>query len=122
LYSLIAGAWSGNGCTYTAAANATAGLAVMQSPTPGSILSGNTPTFGWSAATNASGYWLAIGSTPGADDIYQANVGNVLSYTLTFANYGYVGLPENYNTIYVTLYSDVGGQWLSTSSTYVSGP
>jgi hypothetical protein len=122
LYSVIAGAWVGNGYTYTAAANGTAGLAVMQSPTPGSTLTGSTPTFSWSAAANASGYWLAIGSTPGAEDIYQANVGNVLSYTLTFANYGYVGLPENGSTIYVTLYSNVGGQWFNNAYTYLSDP
>ena len=122
LYSLIGGAWSGNGYTYTAAPNPTAGLAVMQSPTPGSTVTGSTPTFSWSAAANASAYWLTIGSTPGADDIYQAGVGNVLSYTLTFANYGYVGLPQNGSMIYVTLYSNVGGQWFKNGYTYVSDP
>jgi len=31
-------------------------------------------------------------------------------------------LPANGGTIYVTLYSLVGGQWLSNRYTYVSGP
>jgi hypothetical protein len=83
-------------------------------------LTTSTPTFTWSAAVNASGYWLAIGSTSGGDNIYQANVGNVLSYTLTCSAYGYTGLPENKSTIYVTLYSDIGGQWFSTQTTYIA--
>jgi hypothetical protein len=127
LYSVIAGAWVGNGYTYTAAANGTAGLAVMTSPAQGSTVTGNTPTFSWSAATNASGYWLAIGSSVGADDIYQHGPISGLSFTLPVpfsAPYGYTytGLPQNGSTIYVTLYSDIGGQWFSTASTYVSEP
>jgi hypothetical protein len=43
------------------------------------------------------------------------NLGNVLTTT---AN----GLPTNGSTVYVTLYSLVGGQWLSNAYTYVSGP
>ena len=127
LYSVIAGAWVPNAYTYTAAANGTAGLAVMTSPTSGSTVTGNTPTFSWSAATNTSGYWLAVGSKAGADDIYQHGVISGLSFTLPdpgSAPYGYTytGLPQNGSTIYVTLYSDIGGQWFSTSSNYVSEP
>ena len=127
LYSVIAGAWVGNGYTYTAAANGTAGLAVMTSPAQGSTVTGNTPTFSWSAATNASGYWIAVGSTAGAQDIYQHGVISGLTFTLPVpgsAPYGYTygGLPKNGSTIYVTLYSDIGGQWFSTSSSYVSEP
>ncbi|MGB0111004.1 MAG: hypothetical protein WBP52_21105 [Terriglobales bacterium] len=127
LYSVIAGAWVSNGYTYTAAANGTAGLAVITSPTSGSTLSGDTPTFDWSAATNASGYWIAVGSTAGAQDIYQHGPISGLTFTLPVpgsAPYGYTygGLPKNGSTIYVTLYSDIGGQWLSTSSSYASGP
>jgi hypothetical protein len=99
----------------------------MTSPAQGSTVTGNTPTFSWSAATNASGYWLAIGSSVGADDIYQHGPISGLSFTLPVpfsAPYGYTytGLPQNGSTIYVTLYSDIGGQWFSTASTYVSEP
>ena len=128
LYSVIAGAWVGNGYTYTAAANGTAGLAVITTPPSGSTLSGDTPTFDWSAATNASGYWIAVGSTAGAQDIYQHGPISGLTFTLPVpysAPYGYTygGLPKNGSTIYVTLYSDIGGQWFgNTSINYVSGP
>ena len=115
LYSLIGGVWSGNAYTYTAL-NASGGLAVIQSPTPSSTLSGNAATFTWSADTNASAYWLDIGSAPGGNQYYQSgNLGNVLTTSV-------YTLPADSSTIYVTLYSYVGGQWLSNAYTYVSGP
>ena len=61
--------------------------------------------FTWSADSGATAYWLDIGSVAGGSQYYQSgNLGNVLT------------------TIYVTLYSLVGGQWLSNAYTYTSGP
>ncbi len=115
LYSLIGGVWSSNAYTYTAW-NAAGGLAAMQTPTPGSILGGNVATFTWSSDSNAIGYWLDIGTSPGGNTIYQSgNLGTALTTTV-------YSLPANGSTAYVTLYSLVGGQWLSKAYTYVSGP
>jgi hypothetical protein len=115
LYSLISGNWVSNAYTYTAY-NSSGSIAVMQTPTPGSTLSGNTATFTWSADTNATGYWLDIGSVAGGNQYYQSgNLGNVLTTAVH-------SLPANGSTIYVTLYSLVGGQWLSNHYTYISGP
>jgi len=116
LYSLIGANWVGNAYTYTAL-SATGGLAVMQTPIPGSTLSGNTVTFTWSADANATAYWVDISNIgPGGNDLDQSgNLGNVLTETV-------YNLPADGSTIYVTLYSYVGGQWLSTASTYTSGP
>ena len=116
LYSLIQGAWVPNSYTYTAASGV-AELAVMQTPTPGSTIHGNTATFTWSADQSAMGYWVDISAVqPGGNDVYQSgNLGNVLTTTVHT-------LPVNGSTIYVTLYSLVGGQWASTASTYVSSP
>jgi len=115
LYSQVSGVWFGNTYTYTAL-NATAGLAVMQTPIPGSTLSGNVATFTWSADANATAYWVEIGSAVGGNNVYSSgNLGNVLMTTV-------YSLPANNSTIYVTLYSLVGGQWLSNAYTYVSGP
>ena len=115
LYSLVGGQWVANAYTYTAF-NASNGLGVMQTPTPGSTLSGNTATFTWSAGSGASAYWMDIGSTIGGNDIYQSgNLGNVLTTTV-------YSLPADGSQIYVTLYSLVGRQWLSNGYTYVSGP
>ena len=115
LYSLIGGAWFGNAYTYTAF-KATAGLAVMQTPTQGSTLSGNTAIFTWNAEANSTAYWVDIGSAAGGNNVYSSgNLGNVLTTTV-------YTLPANSTTIYVTLYSYVGGQWVNNAYTYVSGP
>jgi hypothetical protein len=115
LYTLIGGTWYGNAYTYTAL-NATSGLAAMQTPTPGAILSGSTATFTWSSDSNATAYWVDIGSSAGGNNIYSS--GN-LNTALTTTVYT---LPANSTTIYVSLYSYVGGQWLNNPVTYTSGP
>ena len=115
LYSLVGGQWLSNGYTYTAY-NASSGLAAMQTPTPGSTLSGNVQAFTWSSDPNATAYWMDIGSALGGNDIYQSgNLGTALTTTV-------YSLPANNSTIYVTLYSLVGGQWFSNAYTYTSGP
>jgi hypothetical protein len=116
LYSLIGSQWMGSTYNFTAL-NSTSGLAVMQTPIPGSTLSGTTATFTWSSDTNASAYWVDISAVAaGHNDLDSSgNLGNVLTETVH-------NLPANNTTIYVTLYSYVGGQWLSTASTYKSGP
>ena len=106
---------TGNSYTYTAF-NQAGALGVMQTPIPGSTLSGNVATFTWSAGAGATAYWLDIGSTLGGNDIYQSgNLGNVLTTTV-------YSLPADNSTIYVTLWTYVGGQWLNNQYTYTSGP
>jgi hypothetical protein len=116
LYTQIGATWSGNTYTYTTF-NATGGIAVMQSPTNGSALSGNQVTFTWSSDSNATGYWVEVSAVgPGGNDLDSSgNLGLVLTETIYNA-------PANGNTIWVTLYTNVGGQWLSNAYTYVSGP
>ena len=53
-------------------------------------------------------------SAPGGNDLDQSgNLGNVTSYSIS-------NLPGGGATIYVTLYSFVGGQWLSNGYSYTS--
>ena len=115
LYSLIGGQWYGTTYQYTAY-NASSNLAQMQTPIPGSTLSGTTQTFTWSSDPNATAYWMDIGSSVGGNDIYQSgNLGLALMTTV-------YTLPANGSQIYVTLYSYDGGQWLYNQYTYTSGP
>ena len=95
LYTLIGGNRAGNAYTYTAL-NATSGLAAMQTPTPGSTLSGTTATFTWSSDANATAYWVDIGSTAGGNDIYSSgNLGNVFTTTVyTLPANGTIDLRE----------------------------
>ncbi len=115
LYSLVGGQWLSTGYTYTAY-NLGAGKAVMTSPAPGSIINGNTATFQWTAGS-ANNYWLDVGSYPGGNDYFQS--GPLGSGTLSTV---VSTLPANNSTIYVTLWSLVGGQWLNNSYTYTSAP
>jgi hypothetical protein len=113
LYSLISGQWLSNEYTYTAN-NGVVTLAVLTTPQPGSTLTGSSATFGWTAGTGAAGYWIDVGSTGGAHDYYSSgNLGNVLTTTV-------VGLPTNGTTVYVTLYSLIGGSWLSNGYSYTA--
>jgi hypothetical protein len=115
LYTLIGSTWTGNAYTYTAL-NATSGLAAMQTPTPSTTLSGSTVTFTWSSDANATAYWVDISAVhAGGNDLDSS--GSLNTTTETVYN-----LPANGSTIYVTLYSYVGGQWLSNAYTYTSGP
>ena len=113
LYSYVGGQWLSNAYTYTAF-NAAAAKGVLTTPAPGSTFTGSTVTFGWTAGTGATAYWLDVGSTSGGNQYYQSgNLGNVLTTTVS-------GLPIDGSTVYVTLYSYVGGQWLSNAYTYTA--
>ena len=71
----------------------------------------------WSSDTNATGYWVDVSLVgPGGNDLDSSgNLGTALTETIN-------NLPANGSTVYVTLYSLVGGQWLSSATTYTSGP
>ncbi len=113
LYSLVGGQWLSNAYTYTAY-NVSGSQGVITTPTPGSTFTGSTVTFDWTAGAGASAYWLDVGSTPGGNQYYQSgNLGNVLTVTVN-------GLPTNGSTVYVTLYSLVGGQWVANAYTYTA--
>jgi 6-phosphogluconolactonase (cycloisomerase 2 family) len=116
LYSQTDGAWSANTYTYSAF-NSTSGLAAMVTPAPGATLSGNSVTFTWSADSVATGYWVDISLVgPGGNDLDSSgNLGAALTETI-------YNLPANGRTVYVTLYSYGGGQWLNNAYVYTSGP
>jgi len=96
--------------TYTAC---NAGLAQVNSPAPGSTLTGSTVTFSWTAAAGAAAYWLDVGTALGQGNIYGANVGTALSHTVS-------GIPVNGVPIYVQLWSQIGGTWYPERYTYTA--
>jgi hypothetical protein len=113
LYALVGGSWTSNSYTYTAF-NANSAAGTLTSPVPGSTFTGASVTFGWSAGSGATAYWIDIGSVAGGDQYYQSgNLGNVLTTTVN-------GLPTNGSTVYVTLYSLISGQWQSNVYTYTA--
>ena len=123
LYSLVGGAWLYNDYSYLAFT--AVGLlpeGVMVTPANGTTLSSGTVPFTWNAGTEATAYQLYAGSLPGANDLYDSRhlPGSVLAQSLS-------GLPTDGRTIFVRLWSLVGGAWtfndsLCSASTQMTAP
>jgi hypothetical protein len=109
LWTLFGGAWQYNDYTYKAASGNSS--AVMQLPAPNAVLSGASVTFTWSAASGAAAYWLDVGSTQGGANIFGQNVALATSQVVS-------GVPTNGGTVYVKLWTLVGGTWQSNVYTY----
>lgn len=101
--------WVHSDYTYTAKLPAV--KAVMQSPAAGSTL-GTSATFTWSAGQSVTEYWLYVGHSAGAGDIYSVSQGTALSRTVT--------IPADNSTIYVRLSSKMAGAWSYNDYTYKS--
>jgi arylsulfotransferase ASST len=109
LFSWINGAWQYNDYSYIAYSDAF--KAAMTSPTPSTMLPGASVTFNWSAGTHVTEYWLWIGSSPGSYNYYDANQGMNTSVTVS-------GLPTGFGTIYLRLFSYIGGVFHYTDYSY----
>jgi hypothetical protein len=91
-------------------------VADLIGPAPGSTLSSASVTFQWTGGIGASQYWLYVGTSPGAFNIANLDMGSSLS---TVVN----NLPNNGQTIYVRLFSHIGGwQFNDYAYTAVSQP
>jgi hypothetical protein len=89
--------------------------ATISSPAPGSTLSGSSVTFTWAAVNGATDYAITVGTTAvGSSNIYASASGApATSQAVT-------GLPTS-GTIYVRVYSYVGGFWTSRDFTFTGG-
>lgn len=97
-----------NGPITIGSANATP--AQITSPAYGSTFTSSTVTFNWNSGSGASQYYLDVNSSPGSRDIY-ANYVSGGSTTVS-------GIPTDGRTIYVRLWSLIGGSWLYNDYVY----
>jgi hypothetical protein len=105
LWSRIGGDWYFNGYTYTASSSASiSAKAEMTTPAPSSTLTSSTVTFQWTGGSNVSQYWLEVGASEGMHDYYDHGLTGALGQTVS-------GLPTNGSTVYVRLWSMIGGAW-----------
>ncbi|MCX6636456.1 MAG: SBBP repeat-containing protein [Acidobacteria bacterium] len=86
--------------------------AAMISPTPGSVLTSALVTFTWTPGAGVSMYALYFGTTPGGRELLEVNTGTGTSYTIT--------LPASGVTVYVRLWSCIGGGWVFNDYTYTA--
>jgi hypothetical protein len=110
LWSTLNGNQVSKSYTYTEASLLPA---TMSTPTSGSTLSGAATTFTWSSNGSTGPFYIWVGSTPGGLDLGNAGVASGSSMTLN--------LPTNGNTIYVTLWSTLNGNQVSTAVAYNGG-
>jgi hypothetical protein len=89
--------------TYTAATVGGDGPMIV-SPADGSVLSGDTETFSWTANGEPVGRWrLEIGTTPGSSDLY------LQGFTSDITSTAVSGLPTDGSTVYVRLEWRISG-------------
>jgi uncharacterized repeat protein (TIGR02543 family) len=104
----------------TETANFTSTLTVpatMVSPTPGSALPSHDATFQWNWGSGVSACTLSIGSTPGSSDYFSETYDNTgLQTESEVVN----SLPWDGRTVFVTLSSNIGSQWVVRSYTYAA--
>jgi hypothetical protein len=112
LYSMIAGAWQYTDYTYTGS-GATVAKAAMTSPLPGSVLSGSTVTFLWTAGLGVTDYLFEVGTTGvGSSDVFSGSWKSAWGAIVT-------KIPTGGSaTVYARLYSKIAGAWQYTDYTY----
>jgi hypothetical protein len=108
LYSEINGVWEYNYYTYTEAGPPPA----LTTPAPGSVLTGSSVTFTWTAGTGPTAYQLWLGTTGvGSQNLYNSGSTTATSASVT-------GLPTYGQKVYATLGSLIGGVWQYAYYTY----
>ena len=87
--------------------------AAITSPANQSTLSGSAVTFQWTSGTGVSGYTLYVGTAPGYGDLYSGAQITDTSATVS-------GLPTDGRTLYVRLWSNIGGTLQYNDYTYTA--
>ncbi len=87
----------------------------IQSPTPGSTLTSTAATFTWNAGTNVTQYWLYVGTSAGASNIFNSN-----SLTSSTLSKSVTTLPLTGQTLYVRLFWMINNGWNSADYTYTA--
>ncbi|OAI43501.1 hypothetical protein AYO38_10725 [bacterium SCGC AG-212-C10] len=87
--------------------------AVLTSPTPGSVLPGSSATFAWTAGAGAAEYFLYVGTSPGANNVYGRSTG--LNRAVSVSN-----LPTNSRAVYFRLWTRLPNGWQFTDYTYTA--
>jgi len=117
LWWLTSGAsWASADYTYAAKSpggGGGGGVPAITTPAAESTLSGSGQVFTWTAGTGASSYWLYLGSTAGANDLLDRNMGSSLTTTVAT-------LPTDGRTIHARLWWATSSGWSFADSTYTA--
>ena len=87
----------------------------LTSPAPGSILTGSSASFTWSAGTGVTLYEFRLGTTgPGSTNLYNSAEAGTTALTSGLVS----SIPTTGATLYARLYSYINGTWQYTDYTY----
>ncbi|MGB6691881.1 MAG: choice-of-anchor D domain-containing protein, partial [Terracidiphilus sp.] len=111
LYSEIDGAWQDAHYTFTEAGKPV--LAALTSPPPGSVLTGSSVTFKWTAGGGPAAYRLYLGTTANSSNLYDS--GSITGTSVTVNS-----VPDDGTTVYATLSSEIDGGWQSSGYTFTA--
>jgi hypothetical protein len=114
LWSLVGGIWRFNDYDFRANDGGSV-RGRMISPIDQSVLIGSSTTFTWSSGSGATQYWLYVGTSVGAANLWNQNVGVGLSTSVS-------GLPTNGSVVCVRLWSLVSGVWVYNDYEYFAAP
>ncbi|HJR07121.1 MAG TPA: hypothetical protein VJ842_07685, partial [Pyrinomonadaceae bacterium] len=106
LWSQISGQWQFNDYTY----HTLDGRARITNPSNGSTLTSSSVTFSWTSGSGVSNYYLYVGTSPGGNNIFNNFVSS--------SSQNVSGLPTDGRTVYVRLWSQLGGVWQFIDYTY----
>jgi hypothetical protein len=114
LWAQYAGAWIHNDYVYQGCNGCVVNTSISQitSPSYGSTFASSNVTFTWNPVEGASQYYLDLNSLPGSRDIY-ANYVTGGSTTVS-------GIPTDGRTVYVRMWTNVGGVWSFNAYTYTA--
>ncbi len=116
LWYLDPSSWKSIDVQYTAATSGGGGGdPTMTSPAPGTILSGSSVNFSWSAnGTSVSQWWIHVGTSKGALDIFDSgSLGGALSTTVS-------NLPTNGGAVWIRLWYLDPTSWKSIDAQYTA--
>ena len=105
LYALVSGVWTTKDYTYTEAGSPVP--PALTSPSPGSKLRGSSATFTWDPGHGANRFLLRLGTTKGAQDIYNGP-------QITGTTAAVSGIPAKVFHVYARLY-----YWVNGVSSYI---
>ena len=110
LYQLINGIWQSTDYTYTEAG--TLVRAALTTPAPGSVLTGSSVVFTWTAGSGPTAYQLYLGTTGvGSYNLYDSGATTTKTETVN-------GLPTNGAKVFARFYQLISGIWQTTDYTY----
>ena len=113
LWYQLSGDWLSVDYQYSAP---TEGPPQMVNPTPGATLQDEKVTFSWAAnGVPVTEWWLYVGTSFGGKDLHDSrSLGTRLSTTVA-------GLPTNGSPVWVRLWYQLSGDWLSVDYQYSAG-